>query len=193
MVKNKNDYIEVLWAKIIVYSIIIILCLIFIIIAPKRVFKESSAYDIATSMAITNADSLLLYDYIVYGTEDRFNKGLIDDVEIVNQEFKIRNEILAIKINGDTRKTEIVKDFFLITDPSTPELNIEYYLVRDIMVADIRIPAKTFLTLFDDISTLANNLYVGLLAIVSISILAPVSIKLVKVVVVIKDKNNKIV
>jgi hypothetical protein len=128
-------------------------------------------------MSIAEDENLLLYDYQVYGTEERFNQGLIEDVNEVKNDFKDRNEILAIKIYGEKETIVYHDDYLYMTDLDTPELNIEYYLVKDMEFNDMNVPSRTFIMLFDDIARLVNNVYLGLFIIIAFSIFIPFVIK----------------
>jgi hypothetical protein len=178
--KYKEDNVAVLLAKIITQSVIIILCLLFILLAPKTVFSKDLPFRLATSMAIVSDENLLLYDYKVYSNEDRFNNGLINDLKIVKDKFSGRNEIMAVKIYGETSTLDVRVDYIFITSPDIPELNIEYHLVKDMSFNGINIPNRTFVMLFKDISVIVNTIYLAIFLIVSISFIAPTSIKLTR-------------
>jgi hypothetical protein len=182
MAKNKNEDLlsEVLWVKAILYSLTILIVIVVAIVVPKKVFDDGRAYQLATSMAAITDDGILLYDYKVYGNETRFNDGLIYDVEEAILAFKERNEVLAVKIYGENNSVEINDDYIFIISPETPELNIEYYLVKDIEINDIKIPCRTFIMLFEDISKIVNIVYLSLFLIISICIFTSVSIKLTR-------------
>lgn len=189
-IKDKDEPIEVLWVKTAVYSLSLLLLLIFVIFAPKEIFNSQKSNTLAVSMALTGDDSLILYDYKVYSNETRFASGLIDDVAEEKQAFLTRNEVLAVKIYGETNKIEIREDLIFITSPETPELNIEYYLVQYMEVANINVPCRTFILLFEDVSRLINNIYIAIIAIISMSIFIPTSIKLTRTVVTLINKKN---
>jgi|SRR6056297_2711774 len=181
MAKKKiDDDIYIVWVKTIIYALAMIVLLSLVIGAPKKVFSDDLAYRLATSMSMTEEDNLLLYDYKVYGTEERFNQGLIEDVEAIKNNFKERNEIVGIKIHGETESIEYKDDYIFITDPDTPELNIEYYLVKDMEFNDMNVPSRTFIMLFEDIARLINNVYLGLFIIIAFSIFTPLAIKVTR-------------
>jgi hypothetical protein len=185
---NKNELEQVIWVKTISYAFIILICIIGIIFAPKKVFDKDTPVQLATSMAIIDETNYILYDYEVYSNEKRFDDGLIYDVEQVKLSFQERDEIVAVKIYGEIDKTEVREDYIFITSPDTPELNIEYYLVKDLQVADVNVPTRTFIILFEDISRLVNNIYLVLLTVVSLSILIPMSIKLTRYIMCLSEK-----
>ena len=189
--KLAQEDIKVIWVKSIFYGFIILLCLFMFILAPKKIFQENDAYELATSMAITNEENLMLYDYDVYSNNERFAQGLIDDVAQTKSSFKDRNEVMAIKIYGVESKTEYKDDYVFIEDPEVPQLNIEYYIVKDIQFDETNLPARTFIMLFNDVGTLANHIYFAILLFVSLLIVFPFSIKLTKVIIHIQKYNQK--
>jgi len=178
--KKIEEDIEIIWVKTIIYGLAILVLLVLVALAPKQVFSNDLGYRLATSMSIAEDENLLLYDYQVYGTEERFNQGLIEDVSEVKNDFKDRNEILAIKIYGEKETIVYYDDYLYMTDPDTPELNIEYYLVKDMEFNDMNVPSRTFIMLFDDIARLVNNVYLGLFIIIAFSIFTPLTVKLTR-------------
>ncbi len=179
-VKPIETNINILWVKTILYAFILVLVIVSVILIPKVIFKRDAATTYAISLASTDDVNLLLYDYDVYATTTRFNEGLIAAVDIVKQAFDERNEVLAIKVYGETKTIERRNDYIYITDPNTLMLNIEYYLVKDVALNDITIPARTFIMLFDDIAPIINGIYIGLYTIVFISIFTPFTIKVTR-------------
>lgn len=173
-----DDPKEVLWTKCIIYSVIILFLIIFMIIIPKKVFDENAPFILAISIAITDDDNLMLYDYDVYGTEERFNEGLDSDVSAVKADFKERNEILVVKIYDEDITTEVRNDYIFMTHPDIPELNIEYHLVKNVSINNIYIQSRAFIMLFQDISKIINFVYFALVFVFFVSTFTPFSIKL---------------
>ncbi|MGE4571294.1 MAG: hypothetical protein AB7E09_00970 [Candidatus Izemoplasmatales bacterium] len=188
--KKQEASIEVIWLKTIIYGLILLLIIVLFSIAPKRVFYETSSYELATSSIILEEDNLLLYDYKVYGTDQRFQRALSEDVEIVKQDFLDRNEIMAVKIYGEISTVKIYDNYVFLTDPETPTLNIEYYIVKDLEINNIQLSIRSFIMLFEDISILINGVYLGLLLIISISFLLPFSVKLTRNISFIVQRNR---
>jgi hypothetical protein len=190
--ETEDNTIEMLWGKCIVYSLLFLLVVIAFILAPKNVFDKKASYLLATSMAITKNDNLLLYDYQVYGNIERFEQGLLSDVQEVKLDFQERNEIVAIKIYGENNLIETREDYIFIIDSETPELNIEYYLVKDLEFNDIYIPCRTFIMLFTDISNLVNNIYFALYLVFFIILFPPISIKFLRnILLLLRGYKNK--
>lgn len=176
MVKQ-NQSLEILWVKLVLQLISLTALFIMIIILPKTVFDTQTAFRLATSMAVINEDSLLLYDYEVYATEARFNQALIEDFDKVQDSFKERSEIVAIQIYGDIYRINLREDYIFITNPEVPELNIEYYLVRNLEFDGITFPIRTFVILFEDIASLINTIYIVVFIVVSLAVFSRLTIK----------------
>ena len=176
---KQNQSLEILWVKLVLQLISLAALLITIIILPKTVFDTQTAFSLATSMAVINEDSLLLYDYEVYATEARFNQALIEDFEKVQDSFKERSEIVAIQIYGDIYRINLREDYIFITNQEVPELNIEYYLVRNLEFDGITFPIRTFVILFEDIASLINTIYIVVFIVISLAIFSRLTIKCV--------------
>ena len=174
-----ND-IRVLWSQLIAFSIIVLTAISCLIFAPKNAFSDHLPYTIASSLASLDSDNLLLYDYKVYSNENRFNDGLIYDVAKKLADFKQRSEILAVKVPGDY-SVEYKTDYYLIHDSTVPELNIEYYLVKNITFSDTSLPARTVILLLNEVFSIVDLIYLGLLIILTLSFTLPFSIKIVRV------------
>lgn len=189
--KETTEYNGVIWTKLSIYIFIVLLSLVLFFLAPKKVFKEDTPYRVATSMAIISDENYIFHDYKVYSTNERFEVGLINDVEEVKDSFKTRNEIVAVKIYGDSLKTEIKDDYLIIYSPDVPDLNIEYYIVGNMNLDDVSIPCRTFIILFTDIITLVNNIYLSIILVVIILILSIFIIKIISTTYILKNRYSK--
>ena len=187
MQQINHDHVVVIWTKIIVYTILLFICIMIFILAPKKVIDDDFPYEIATSLAILEDSNYLLYDYKVYATEARFLEGLEIDTMDTKESFRERNEIMAIKIYGDNDKTEIKGDYLLITSQDTPELNIEYYLVKDLSFDGTNIPNRTFIMLIKEFMPIINYIYLSLMGLILLCISIPTTIKLVKNSIILKE------
>lgn len=179
---EKPEDIKILWAKAIAFGLAIVTFISCFIIAPKRVFSKDLPYTLATSLALTTEENFLLHSYKVYGSEDRFNDGLISDVAEQKEAFKTRNEILAVKIYG-APKIEVKEDYLLIQDTGVPDLNIEYYIVQNLIIDETSLPCRTFIMLLQDVFTLINTIYFAVLLFLSLIITLPSSIKLTRIII----------
>ncbi|MCK7488117.1 MAG: hypothetical protein MZU97_23540 [Bacillus subtilis] len=178
--QKKYDSIEVVWTKIVIYTVILAVCFVFVILAPKQVFQDRLSFRLAASMAITTEDNLILYDYKVFATEEIFQRRLAEEIAATKEGFFERNEIVAVMIYGESETLEVREDYLFLTSPDTPELNIEYYLVKSLSVNDIELPCRSFIMLFNDLSTLVNNIYIALFTVFFVLIMAPLSIKIAR-------------
>lgn len=175
--KDENYPIEILWVKFITQLISLVVLVVMVILLPKTVFDDPTPFRLATSMALIDKDSLLLYDYQVYATEARFNQGLTDDLKTVHDSFKSRSELLAVQVNGNDYRVEYREDYIFINNPEIIELNIEYYVVRNLQFDGITIPVRTFIILFNDVARLINTIYRVIFIALSLFIFSRLTIK----------------
>lgn len=176
----EREDIPVLVTKVILLGLVILTCLILFIVAPKRIISNDLPFKMATSLAITDESNMLLFDYKVYATEERFNEGMLDDVEEMKLAFRERSEIMAIKIYGENESIQIKDDYVFIVDQDTPELNIEYYLIKDMIFDEMSFPVRTFIILVNDLKPVVNHIYLALISLVTLLILTPTTVKFVK-------------
>jgi hypothetical protein len=101
----------------------------------------------------------------VYSNEDRFELGLQNDVILEKEKFSERSELMLVKIPGNPSVT-FYDDYVLVTSLDVPELNIEYYLVKNIRISDYTVPARTFIMLLSDVIQTINTVYALFLTIV---------------------------
>ena len=189
-IDQKKDVIEVYWTKLMMYVLILLTIVVLFIVVPKSVFDQFAPFRLANSMAMLTEENFMLYDYEVYSTEEAFQKGLVDDVAVKLDEFRERNEIVAVRIYGESERIIVEEDYILILSPDAYDLNIEYYLVINIYVADVSLPVRTFIMLFKDISILVNNIYRAVLIILTLSFFTPISINLTRTVIVIRNQKK---
>jgi len=189
--KHENDPSAVIWTKLGVSILILLTCVTSFFFIPLRVFDSNTPHILATSLAITSEDNMLLYDYKVYSTQARFEMGLVEDVNKVVSTFKERNEVLAVAIFGETQFYETRDDYLLIQSPDVPELNIEYRLVKNLAILETSLPCRTFIMLLQDIIKVINTIYLITLIMCAFLVIAPASIKISKYVIIIA-KNKEI-
>ena len=186
----EREDIPVLVTKVILLGLVILTCLILFIVAPKRIISNDFPFKMATSLAITDESNMLLFDYKVYATEERFNEGMLDDVEEMKLAFRERSEIMAIKIYGESESIEIKDDYVFIVNQDTPELNIEYYLIKDMMFDDMSFPVRTFIILVNDLKPVVNHIYLAFISLVTLLILTPTTVKFAKTSIQLKKSMN---
>jgi hypothetical protein len=176
--------------KLAVFATTLTITSLFYVFSPKVVFEAHLPYRVAISMAIIEEENLLPYDYKVYSNETRFEKGLVDDLALQKARFIDRNEIMLVKIPGDPR-VEFFDDYVLVQSPEVPELNIEYYLIQNISAADISIPARTLIMLFQDVIEVINNTYFAFLTILFFLLFVPQLFTIVSVSFQILEEKSK--
>lgn len=159
---NKTIMLKRKYSKV-VYLITSFILISILIWSPKQILEYQDGIEIAYSLSSVNSENLLFYDYKVYPTKERFEKGLIYDVDQKLQEFKNRNEFMVIKIYSSNNNIYLENEYLIIESNDIPELNIEYYLLRDLEIQQISLPIRTFLVLFEDISKIINSIYLGFL------------------------------
>ncbi|MDY0294684.1 MAG: hypothetical protein RBQ71_02640 [Acholeplasmataceae bacterium] len=187
---NGEDF-PIILTKVILLGVLILTCLVLFIFAPKQIISNDFPFVVATSLAISDESNLLLYDYEVYATSDRFEQGLIDDVTETKATFRERNEIMAIKVYGLSNRIEYKEDYIVIYNQDTPELNIEYYLIKDMIFDEMSFPCRTFIVLINDLKPVVNHIYIGVVLFITLAILAPATIKFIKYMTILERINNK--
>ena len=157
---------------------------------PKCLLSREELYSISVSMANVVDDELVLYDYKVYGTSSRFELGIEEDVSEVFAKFKEHDEALAVRIHGDNKNVEYNGLYWIITDPETIELNIEYYIIPNLKFGNNILPIRTIVGAGTNIMNKINTVYLCLIiSIYAISIVPP-SIGVIKRIVYLTSKNN---
>lgn len=190
--KKKVNYFII---KLTIVSVTLLTTIITFLAIPKTIFSSNAHYEMTTPMAILDQSNLLLYKYKVYVDETRFNTGLIVDIEAERLQFSSRNELMLVKIPGEFR-VEFKSDYILMVEPDIPELNIEYYLVKNILIDSTSIPARTAILLLKDVFQTINTFYIVIILIIFFLLLVPQSIQISKILFSIKkigtNKSNKI-
>jgi hypothetical protein len=150
-----------------------------LLVAPKQIYSSDQAYSLGANMALTDDNHLVFLDYKVYGSEERFEEGLVNDVATRLASFKTRHEILLIKIHGAAALTA-KDDYWVKAAPETPELNIEYYIATTLVVENTELPCRSFIMLVDDTFSLINGVYMGVLVLTFLLVETIAGIKLVR-------------
>lgn len=169
--------------KIVCYSLFVLLVIIGLILVPKELMNYDEVYSFATSAADINENTLVMYDYKVYGTENRFNQGLDSDVLSQLSTFKERGEILLVKIYGEDENLVYKEDYWLQTSGDVVELNIEYYIVPNIRIQNNSLPSRSILLLVKDVLVKIDVIYTLLIILFSLLILCPSTIGIIRAVI----------
>lgn len=166
--KTKNSK-GVLITKISVFGVLALVGIFGFSFAPKPVFPDGTAYSMAAGMALRDDEDLVFLEYKVYASEERFAIGLDKDVATHKASFVSRNEIMVIKIHGE-KGSSFASDYWTLSSPETPELNIEYYIAQNLSVSGTSISCRTAIMALDDLFRAVNAIYlwslVGVFAIV---------------------------
>lgn len=170
--KKQIDFIEILKIKLAASIILIAIAFSTLFVVPTHVFSEDIASDLAMSLAVRSEENMILYSYKVYSTQERFEKGLTEDVADVLKVFKERNEVLAVVIYGQPLSITVDEEFIFVTSPDVPQLNIEYRLVKDLKIENTTLTIRTFIgflkELFYLINTIFYTLYLMILYLITI-------------------------
>ncbi len=187
---GKQESIELLWVRTILYSVVLLLTTVLFIVSPKHIFSKDFPMVIACSLAVIENENLLLYDYKVYASEERYKKALDSDIRDVRDAFLQRGEILIVRTRGPEETLENRNTYFLMTSPNVPELNVEYYLIQHVKFNHMILPARTLVLTLEDIVNLANNIYFMLLILITCCILIPFSLKVTQNALRIKEQKH---
>jgi hypothetical protein len=175
--KKKINYFII---KLTIVSVTLLTTMVTFLAIPKTIFSSNAHYEMTTPMAILDQSNLLLYKYKVYSDETRFNTGLMIDLEAERLQFASRNELMVVKIPGEF-KIEFQSDYILMVEPEIPELNIEYYLVKNIQIDETSIPARTAILLLRNVFQTINTIYLTTILIVFFLLFVPQTIQTFKI------------
>ncbi len=176
--------------KLTIFSVTLLTTLITFAAIPKTVFSINAHYEMTTPMAILDQSNLILYNYKVYADETRFNNGLLVDLEAERIQFASRNELMVVKIPGEF-KIDYKTDYILIFEPEIPELNIEYYLVKNIQIDSTSIPSRTVIIFLKNLFSIVNNTYLISVLILFFLILIPLLSQFFMMMFTINRLNNE--
>ena len=118
------------------------------------VSARNVSFRLLTPFVSVDDNNLLFCDYFVYGTERRFNEGLITDVPAAKDRLKESGDAVVFKIPG-RGKHIVFSDYSIVYDENVPELNIEIYVAKNIAVGKISLPFVTAETLIEHYLPLA--------------------------------------
>lgn len=164
------------YVRVFLFFLGCLLAIVGVILAPKELVSGTQLYSSAVSMAHTEDNYLVLYEYKVYGTEARMQKALETEVPAHIQLFKSNADVLVVKIPGEARKVQTYQDYVCIEDPSVPELNIEFCIAKNVDFFGYSLPTRTFIRLADDLLGKARILYLCLVVLIAFLVLTPCSI-----------------
>ena len=193
--KTNKDNLSSLIAKVSAYASLILVAIIGFIIVPKEVINNNQLYTFSVGISSPSMDNAVLYDYKVFGSEKRFEEALIVEVNEKVEEFKVSEDVLMVRIYGVEHTETFKNDYWLVTDPETPELNIEYYVLSNLTFTTMSLPCHTFINLAKQIVSKVNIIYLVIIILVALGIITPFSIGVAraipKIVKLNKENNNE--
>mgnify|MGYP006873033539 CR=1 FL=1 len=142
-------------------------------LSPKEIMSEQRLYTSAVSMAEVNNDTLALFDYKVYGTEERMQRGLVLETPGKIEQLRANDDILAVKIPGEPYAVQYFEDHILVTDPEVLELNIEFCVVKNVNFLNSSIPTRTFIKVARDLLSKIGYIYLGIISVLAFLVFTP--------------------
>lgn len=107
-------------------------------------------YRLCANHVNTESKNLVLLDYKVFDTENKFNEKALDYAESKVKFLKSKGEFAVVKVKGEYD----IKDkgyYLLITEDDVPNLNVRIYIAKNIDIGNNSLPAVTVSTLLHEI------------------------------------------
>lgn len=164
------------WVRVSLFFLGCVLSVLGVVFAPKELLSEPALYTSAVSMADTTNDSLVLFDYKVYGTQRRMDADMPVQIADKLAQFKVNDDVLVVKVQGTELKTEVFDEYVLVHDPETIELNIEFYAAKNVKAMGSSLPTRTFIKLARDLLKKATVIYLCLVVLIAFALFLPCSI-----------------
>ncbi len=175
---RKRNPKQVLVTKVILYSAFLTGIAVCPFVIPKEILSDNQIYSAACSSIVLDDDQLVLKDYKVYSTQKKMKAALESDPPLRAQEFKKRNEVLVVRIHGEEKESVQMKEYTLLYDPATIELNIEYCIAQTISMFGVTAPTRTFIPLAKDVAHKATAIYWVFVSLLLSGIACPLTIGL---------------
>ena len=147
-----------------------------IIVAPKEILSEPQLYSTTVSMAETNEDNFILFDYKVYGTQERLNRGLEAELPSYIAKFKANDDVLVVKLPAESFSAETFAEYVLVHSPNVPELNIEYCVAKNVNAFGSSLPTRSFIKVARDLLGKAKVLYLCAISLIAFLLFLPCGI-----------------
>ena len=180
MKNNKKTYnIITSYTKTIVYFLFVCCIIICLFLMPKELITKDNTYTFCASTADVENSAVLL-DYEVFGSTKRFEEALEKNSLKKLEELKEDGEILLVKIYGEEYKKTFNNNYWIVEDPNALELNIEYYIVTNIKIADLSLPSHTVYNLINDILIRINKIFILINYVLSFIICLPFIVSISK-------------
>lgn len=140
--------------------------------APKEILNNDQIYTLTASLADID-ESCVLLDYDVFGSKKRYEEALQNKPLEVLETVKNDGEVLLVRVYGEEYKKTFANDYWFIEDPEAMELNIEYYIVKNVTFMNSSFPCYTFLGLANNLLGKINVVYLILIILISLGICIP--------------------
>ena len=193
MPKNQNIITSI--TKLVLSLVFICMMVYTHSIGPKELITKDQTYTFVASVADVENSSILL-DYQVFGSQKRFEEALNTNPTEKLEELKGNGEVLMVKVYGESYVKEFKNGYWYVEDPNAIELNIEYYIVKNLSVANTSLPVHTLYELINDILVKVNKVGTTVVSLVSFVVCLPFAISISKqvyyVIVYFKKKQNTI-
>ena len=133
----------------ILFRYVLLVCLtVLYVICPFFLSARDISFCILTPFIDAEEKNLVLFDYYVYGTEQRFDEGMEKRVPQIKDKLKERNEAVIVKVPGNNVR-RIYADYSVVFDQTVPELNIEIYVAKNVTFKNMSVPFVTAETLLE--------------------------------------------
>ena len=169
---NKNKNIITSFTKVILYLVFVIGLICCFVNTPKEIITNDQIYTLCASMGDVG-DSGVLLDYQVFGSEKRFEETLTTKPLEIISELKEQGDILLVRIYGEEYKRTFENDYWVIEDPNAIELNIEYYIVKNVNVLDTSLPVHTVYQLISDVLVKVNKAIYTIIGFITFGVSIP--------------------
>ena len=177
MKKDKN--IITCFTKLVLYLVFICGTIIAAFNIPKELLTKEETYNLVASFSDIESD-IVLMDYKVFGSQKKFEEVLISESKNKVEEFKENGDVLLVKIHGDEYSASFKDSYWYVEDPNILELNIEYYVVKNINVAGTSIPVHTVYQLMNDIICRISEVGLMVIAVLTFLLCLPFAISISK-------------
>lgn len=153
-----------------------VLAIVGVCVIPKDILTEPQLYSSAVSMAEVSEESMVLFEYKVYGTQERMTKGLETDLPGKIAQFKANDDILAVKVPGESFSYETFAEYILVHSQNVPELNIEYCVVKNVNAFGSSLPTRSFLAVARELLARATVIYLCIACLIAFLLFLPCGI-----------------
>lgn len=176
--KKENNIISA-FTRIVVYFLFVSSIVLGFCFMPKQIITRDQVYTSCAALGDIENSAVLL-DYQVFGSKKRFLEALETKPLEKLSELKNEGKILMVKVYGGEYKEIFENDYWYVEDPNTIELNIEYYIVGNIVFNNSSIPCHTVYELANELLMEINEIFLIIASIISFGICIPFVVSISK-------------